>query len=80
MTDDRSTFERRFTTVAPGDRYIEGLITELLELRDKTDPQLGEQSAQGKDLAAAYALGFASMLVEILAGWALDGVTGPRRG
>ena len=54
------------------DKYVADLIDRLRELEIKTDPKGGAQSAKGKNLAASEALGIASNLVKVLAGWALD--------
>jgi hypothetical protein len=53
-------------------KNVADLIDQLRELEIKTDPKGGAQSAKGKNLAASEALGIASNLVKVLAGWALD--------
>src|SRR4051794_1467477 len=76
MTDDSSPYERRYPKIAPGHPRIGGIVEQLRQLRDATHPNLGEQSAKGKDFAAFAALQGANRLVELLAGWAIDHVAG----
>jgi len=69
---DTLTYKRIEVDQSERDKYVAGLIDQLRELETKTDPKGGAQSAQGKSLAALEALGIASTLVKLLAGWALD--------
>ena len=76
MTDDSSPHKRRYPKIAPGSPAIGNIIEKLLQLRDATHPNRGEESARGKDFAAFEALQGANLLVEILVGWAIDHVAG----
>jgi hypothetical protein len=53
-------------------KHVAQLIKTLEELEEKTRPSGGAKTEEGKDLAAFEALQLAGMLVDALAGWALD--------
>lgn len=51
---------------------VETLIAELVKLRDTTNPEGGDETAKGKDLAAFLALMQAGALTKAVAQWAID--------
>lgn len=53
-------------------RYVNTLVSRLIELREQSQPLDGDASAAGKDLRAFQALDIAGRLVTALAGWAID--------
>ena len=52
--------------------YIKSLVDDLLELERKTTPDHDTETEDDKDLAAFRALETAGILVEEIAGWAID--------
>jgi hypothetical protein len=52
--------------------WASGVLEQLTNLRDETDPAGGDETARGKDLKAFHALQEAGNLVRAMAQWAID--------
>src|SRR5271163_1769507 len=67
-----SDYPRRQYPKLNEDKYVKLLMDRLQELKQKTHPEGGSKSAKNKDLAAFEALQLAGVLVQCVAGWAVD--------
>jgi hypothetical protein len=72
MTDEADNLLRRYSDEERLRRYINLLVDRLIDLQNKTNPEMEARSERGKDLAAFHALRCAGEIVEALAGWAID--------